>query len=340
MYICSLCDKEFKDRRSLSYHVTRTERSKFNNDVEAEKFIVDTVFGESVVRSLVNQYVSEEICCYDLSKNNQDIVKYLKLLGVKRTSSEERKTNRYKSAYLAGIQASYGSDIVSVSQVAEVQAKKEKTAALRHGSYQKFLSDNRERMALAYELYAGDAERLGQTYAKIEQTVLERYGVSNISKIDVVRDKNSMSSLLYWSGVSYDDRLKMTAHARKAVCSRGGYESSIERRVQECLADMGLVFTKHVMLFGYNYDILLSGNIILEIQGDFWHGNPLKYKADDTILGKLTVSDVWEKDAKKKVAAECSGLTVVYIWEADIRSCVTKSQLVSLISSKLGEIPK
>ena len=46
MIICSLCKKEFKDRRSFCVHVNTTESKGFNSKIELERFIVYTIYGK------------------------------------------------------------------------------------------------------------------------------------------------------------------------------------------------------------------------------------------------------------------------------------------------------
>ena len=68
------------------------------------------------------------------------------------------------------------------------------------------------------------------------------------------------------------------------------------------------------------YDFKIK-NIILELNGDYYHANPKKYNADDDIIihhVKYKVKDIWEYDLRKKIIAENNGFKVVYLWECDI----------------------
>lgn len=55
---------------------------------------------------------------------------------------------------------------------------------------------------------------------------------------------------------------------------------------------------------------------IFEFYGDYYHGNPNKFKADDLYHG-TPYSQKWEKDEKKRKAFEDLGYTVVIMWESD-----------------------
>ena len=92
---CKLCGKTLPNRRSLSGHYTRIH--KLSDDIYKESLIVNTLYGEDNVKYYTEQYLSGN---FSISCLPIDISIYLKLLGLKRTSSEERKTARYKEKYL------------------------------------------------------------------------------------------------------------------------------------------------------------------------------------------------------------------------------------------------
>ena len=71
------------------------------------------------------------------------------------------------------------------------------------------------------------------------------------------------------------------------------------------------------------YDIKIK-NYIFELQGDYWHASPLKYKANDIVHYpnnvQYTAQFIWDKDKYKKNVAEFNGYTVFYIWEHDMNN--------------------
>lgn len=67
----------------------------------------------------------------------------------------------------------------------------------------------------------------------------------------------------------------------------------------------------------YSYDFQL-GKKIIEFNGDYWHMNPLMYKADDIHkTTKKTAQEIWDKDHKKQLCAEKHGYKILYIWESE-----------------------
>ena len=92
---------------------------------------------------------------------------------------------------------------------------------------------------------------------------------------------------------------------------------------------MGFEFS--FWIAGGQFDFRI-GNILLEIQGDFWHANPKFYKESYELSFpgniKIKAKDLWEKDYRKKVLAESRGYTLLYIWENDIKNCKNLKELI------------
>lgn len=69
------------------------------------------------------------------------------------------------------------------------------------------------------------------------------------------------------------------------------------------------------------YDFKFN-NIILELNGDYFHANPCIYKPTDIIkirhVNYLAI-DIWNKDLEKKQLAEDNGYIVKYLWEYNLK---------------------
>jgi hypothetical protein len=55
---------------------------------------------------------------------------------------------------------------------------------------------------------------------------------------------------------------------------------------------------------------------VYEFQGDYYHGNPSKFKSTDLFHGK-PYSEKWERDAAKRSHYEAAGYNYVVMWESD-----------------------
>lgn len=210
--ICCTCGAIVKNRKAFAmWH------AKVHSDIplEQERIIVYSLYGKEKVDSLVQRYQEKSICVYEMLPI--DIAKYLKLLGIKRTSKEERQTPRYKQTYRKAIQERYGAGITNISQVCEIQKKKENTFTQKHGSYGAYLSKCRVRMKKGYEEFCEDEVRKEMRKEKIEHTLKERYGVVNASQMQKARESISGKATERMRAMSVKERRMATQKARMAV---------------------------------------------------------------------------------------------------------------------------
>jgi G:T-mismatch repair DNA endonuclease (very short patch repair protein) len=311
-------------------------RHKDLTDVERERLLVDIIYGKDTVDEYIQKYINEEICASDLvSVIKIDIVKLLRLMGLKRTNSEEKKTKRYKDKIESTLQARYG--VSNPSKLGWVKEKVKKTIEESRGiPYDEYINRQQILMQDGYSEYRKDRSRVEQTYEKCKATVKERHGVDNVARIPAVRTENSNRAKRFFSNLSYEEKLELTAKARAAVCSRGGYSSKPEKRVRKCLVELDVDFVSNKHINKYNFDIII-GKFIIEVQGDMWHAHPSKYKETDLIMGKLLVKDIWEKDKRKRNSVEKDGYTLIEIWEHEIACRQDDEELLKFVKERLEQ---
>ena len=63
---------------------------------------------------------------------------------------------------------------------------------------------------------------------------------------------------------------------------------------------------------------LPKNNLIIEVQGDYWHANPKYFLENDNIRGTL-VKDIWEKDNLRKITFINQNYNYISFWEEQIR---------------------
>ena len=105
--------------------------------------------------------------------------------------------------------------------------------------------------------------------------------------------------------------------------------------------ELKITYTSNKYIGKYNYDILFENKRILEIQGDFWHGNPNKYKENDILFGSKTAKMIWDKDLKKKNFVEKRGFKIFYLWETNINK-MTDEEIIKIFSTgeKVEKTPR
>ena len=87
------------------------------------------------------------------------------------------------------------------------------------------------------------------------------------------------------------------------------------------------------------YDFLVEGSLIVEMQGDYYHANPRKYKPDDTIVvahKRRKAKEIWEYDKEKKALATEHGYKFIAIWEDKFLQ-MTDEEAVNIIKGALND---
>ena len=123
------------------------------------------------------------------------------------------------------------------------------------------------------------------------------------------------------------------AHAALKVCQKPW----TEREVSSLLEELGFPYTAQLRLpnikgaayderKNFVYDFFIpEEKIIIEVNGDYWHCNPLIWESDQVVKfpsGHFKVQEVWDRDKRKIDFAREMGYTVLVIWETDLKSDV------------------
>lgn len=181
---------------------------------------------------------------------------------------------------------------------------------------------------------------------KHKETCLRKYGVTNVSKVKEVKLKKSKTSLEHY-GVDNiwktKDYYEKHSHKRFETMSKNNiFDSNLEKRVLNMLEELNLSFIRQFRFKGYNhpYDFKFNdSNIILEVNGNYWHANPNFYKANDIVplpKNKIEAKKIWERDKKYIDYAIKKGYFVIIIWEDKINllnDSELKKYIVELIKN-------
>lgn len=90
----------------------------------------------------------------------------------------------------------------------------------------------------------------------------------------------------------------------------------------EILNSLELEFVQQKSIKKYKCDFYIPEyNVIVEIDGDYWHANPGKYLPEDLIGGKkLLAKDIWEKDRIKSKAIIDEGYVLKRYWASELKN--------------------
>ena len=125
----------------------------------------------------------------------------------------------------------------------------------------------------------------------------------------------------------YRKAKQKAAHASRL--SQGNYKKTkIEEKVEEWLKNNNINYDYSCIIGSgencFQYDFIIHGKrILIEVQGDYWHGNPDLFN-DDGTDGKRMFNEIQIKkkeiDIIKKKFAENKKFKVLYIWENEINN--------------------
>jgi G:T-mismatch repair DNA endonuclease (very short patch repair protein) len=200
-------------------------------------------------------------------------------------------------------------------------------------------------------------------FEKKNNTVREKYGVENVRQLKTVKDKITETHLLKYgekrchngeaislTKLAWTDEHRLAISAKISITkalSRPKHDSAfdwkalsvpnkLESKVASALAELGLPFQFSFWIAGRQFDFKV-GNLLIEVQGDFWHANPLLYKADHILSfpgkKKVKASDLWEKDAKKVKLAHSRGFRIIHLWEKDL-----KGDIKQFVADQVAEV--
>lgn len=102
-------------------------------------------------------------------------------------------------------------------------------------------------------------------------------------------------------------------------CSR---DTKPEKRMKALLEELGLLYEhQYAGVKGYRCDFYVrSHDLVIEVDGDYWHANPRRFSANDVIGAKQqTASEIWAIDARKNSVVTAAGHKLLRYWWSDLK---------------------
>jgi very-short-patch-repair endonuclease len=91
-----------------------------------------------------------------------------------------------------------------------------------------------------------------------------------------------------------------------------------ERVFSEMMKELGVEFESQKVISNKIYDFYIpSKNMMIEVDGDYWHANPLVYEGKE--LNKTQARNV-KNDKYKNVLAIGNGFKLERVWEYDLKN--------------------
>lgn len=187
-------------------------------------------------------------------------------------------------------------------------------------------------------------------------TSLERFGYENASSSPVIKMKRQQTfqARLGVSNPFQDQKIKdriRETHIRKYGHPYPGAHSlkrtrisGPHQRLSDALAKHGISHHNEVVIYrpdvfskfkAPRVDILIEG-LIVEVFGDYFHANPIKYRASDLISsfkGKCEAASIWESDDNRLQKLQRCGFKTLVVWEYDVKTDL--SSVIERIQNEL-----
>lgn len=162
-----------------------------------------------------------------------------------------------------------------------------------------------------------------------KQKCIEKYGVDIGLATFIDRQKRWQKSLYNRSPAEIEvmvrKRLSGAGYSSMAV---GMFKLVCEASVRYRYQNNDLNITEEFVIGPYRKMLLdfcdKDTKKVIEFNGDLWHANPTKFKADDIPLSRFgstrTAKEIWERDELRQIELESMRYEVMVIWESDYKA--------------------
>lgn len=117
------------------------------------------------------------------------------------------------------------------------------------------------------------------------------------------------------SQIEKDKRLTQLTNARIKCTEVSNKDTKPEQICETYIVQQQWRYSKKTQIDYYNCDFVINDNLVVEVQGDYWHGNPRKYSPEKL---STTQKNNIRRDKSKLTYLTNKGYTVLYLWEYDI----------------------
>lgn len=142
------------------------------------------------------------------------------------------------------------------------------------------------------------------------------------------------------------NRSLWSCNSRVNLNKRTFNTSNLELKVQSYFEQLKIVTIKQYKINVSSnknkfYDLFIKEeNLLIEINGDYWHANPKKFNENDFIKypGKIIkAKEKWIEDEEKRKIAVQNGYRIIYFWEDELKTIKNVNEFLILYQNKLNE---
>lgn len=174
-------------------------------------------------------------------------------------------------------------------------------------------------------------KKLSESLKKYAQTPIGKYRLAN----KPVTQRMKMSNFQRWvEEFGLDEAMKKQKEWQlKNILPYKSRDTKPELILANLLNEVSIRFIKQFSIFRYYCDFYLPDyNLIIEVDGDYWHANPKKYSAEDEIGGKkMKAQQIWEVDQKKSDSIISQGFNLMRIWSSDLKKLTSQGLIDDIV---------
>jgi len=289
-FICKKCKREFNSYDSLRRHSSRIHK------IVSEQFYIE-FYCDGI----------HPTCKCGCGESTQFVGHLLKF-------------NEYKQGHISRIKNNWGHNQIAIDNSAETRRQQYKDGERK--VWNKSLTKENNEIV----------KSIGEQVNK-ENNPERAQKISN-SLSDVPKSKEHIKKItdnwkIYWNDPIHRDeqRTRRVIYLQKYLYDK---PSNLEISFCNVLDTLNIQYDFQYIVSGFNYDIKIKDkNILIEIDGDFYHCNPIKYLTPTCDVQKNTV----RHDKVKNKIAKDNGYKLIRIWENDI-----KNNLPEVMKKLLKEI--
>jgi very-short-patch-repair endonuclease len=172
-------------------------------------------------------------------------------------------------------------------------------------------------------------EKMQAVYACAKDRVSKRMRMSNFERWKERFGEEEARNLLE----SWSKKVKIPSISKNTLP---------ERYFMSMLNELKIHAIQQYPALGFVCDFYVPDyNVIVEIDGDFWHANPNRFSAFDLVGPKrMKAQEVWDRDLKKRNALEKEGYRVIRYWASELKNTTSQRIFEDIVqSSKKLEVP-
>lgn len=107
----------------------------------------------------------------------------------------------------------------------------------------------------------------------------------------------------------------------KQLSSLNRLDTSIQIKINDILDNLNIQYTREFNAKYYSVDNYLNDyNLMIEVMGDYWHANPLKYNINKYYINSKQSEGIIRDKLKHSYIKNHYNIEILYLWETDIKN--------------------